>query len=267
MAAATAESPVPDPVALTFDVWDTLIVDDSDEPARAAAGLPPKAQARRAAFAAMVARVRPDLDPAAVDAAFTFAEETFRRWWKVEHHTPRVAARLDVALGQLGISARPADFDAVVASMEGLEVALPPRACDGVHAALAALAARHPLGIISDAIVTPGVGIRQILAHHDLLRHFTFCVFSDEVGASKPAPAVFAAAAAGLGVAPHQLIHVGDREANDIAGPLAVGARALLYTGAIDRRGDTPTAATAHFSHYDQLPALIAALVGDRHDA
>ena len=51
-----------------------------------------------------------------------------------------------------------------------------------------------------------------------------------------------------------------------VAGPLAVGARAVLYTGAVDRRDNKPTAASAVATHYDQLPALIDALVGDRHD-
>ncbi len=32
--------------AITFDFWDTLAADDSDEPKRAALGLPAKAQAR-----------------------------------------------------------------------------------------------------------------------------------------------------------------------------------------------------------------------------
>ena len=253
---------MPEPLVLTFDVWDTLIIDDSDEEIRAARGLLPKPAARRAAFREALWAEHPSLPAETIDAAYEIGEVAFRRWWKEEHHTPPVNARLDVALGHLGLP-RPAGFDALVQQLQQMEVELPPRACEGVREALSTLAGRYRLGIISDAIVTPGTGIRQILAQHGLLEFFSVFVFSDEAGASKPSPKVFAAAATGFGLPVTQIVHIGDREVNDIAGPLAVGARALLYTGAIDRRGATPTQATAHFSHYADLPALVATLSGE----
>ncbi len=36
---------------ITFDFWDTIAVDDSDEPKRAARGLPTKSEARAQLFA------------------------------------------------------------------------------------------------------------------------------------------------------------------------------------------------------------------------
>ena len=59
---------------------------------------------------------------------------------------------------------------------------------------------RYPLGIVSDAVVTPGLQLRRILQELGLLHYFAVCVFSDEAGASKPAASVFHRAAAGLGV-------------------------------------------------------------------
>ena len=38
-------------MAVTFDFWDTLAADDSDEPKRAERGLPTKAEARAHLFA------------------------------------------------------------------------------------------------------------------------------------------------------------------------------------------------------------------------
>ena len=195
---------------------------------------------------------------AAAEAAVEAANARFRHHWKVEHHTPCVSDRLAVGFEVLGIARTPG-FDALVGAWENMEVQIPPDLVPGIGDCLEALHQSVKIGIISDAIVTPGVGLRQILGDYGLLRHFDHFVFSDEAGAAKPAPRVFDLACAGLGVAPGELLHIGDREANDIAGPVAYGAHCVLYTGAIDRRapGET-TQADAVVSHMAQMPAAIA---------
>jgi putative hydrolase of the HAD superfamily len=227
--------------AISFDFWDTLVVDDSDEPSRVVKGLPPKSVARRRLFVDSVLRSSPALRVEAVEGAYAYAQSRFRHHWKVEHRTPSVADRLALGLEQLSIDA-PADFDAVVHGFETMEVTTPPQLVPNIGEALQALSERYILGIISDAIVTPGRGLREILGSYGLLDYFKAPVFSDEVGAAKPSPVVFQAACEGLGVAPFELVHVGDREANDIAGPQAFGAKAVLYTGAIDRGSATSKA-------------------------
>ena len=122
------------------------------------------------------------------------------------------ADRLRDVYATLGLAPTPG-FDDLVETFASMEVVVPPRACEGAAEALAALAARWPLGIVSDAIVTPGSHLRKLLDLHGLQGFFGAFAFSDEVGASKPSPKVFEAVAAGLGVAPHELVHVGDREA------------------------------------------------------
>ena len=49
--------------AVTFDFWDTLVIDDSDEPARAARGLPTKVETRRQLFVEEVLRHQPGVSP------------------------------------------------------------------------------------------------------------------------------------------------------------------------------------------------------------
>lgn len=244
--------------AVTFDLWDTLLVDDSDEPLRAARGLPPKAQAREQSFVDEVLRHHPELGEARAREALRQANAAFDRMWKQEHQTPSVRARLGDALALLGLRATPG-LDGVVELWEQLEVQVPPRLAPGAAEVIAALKGRYSLGVISDAIVTPGRGLRQILAHHGLLAAFTSFVFSDEAGASKPSPQVFARAAAELGLPPHQIAHVGDRAANDVDGPRAAGFRAVLYTGVIDR-GAGQDRADAVCAHHDALPGLLASL-------
>ena len=244
---------------ITFDFWDTIVDDDTDEPKRAARGLPTKASARRGSFVDEILRHYPAMDPAAAGAAFDHAQATFRHHWKIEHHTPCVADRLTVGFERLGIPRTPG-FDALVAEWEGMEVSIPPNLVPGIEQCLGALKGQYRIGIISDAIVTPGVGLRQILKDYGLLHYFDHFVFSDEAGAAKPAARVFELATEGLGVAPSELAHVGDRPANDIAGPNAYGAYSVLYTGVVDRRTDNCAAASVVVGHMDDLPHAIAAL-------
>ncbi len=97
--------------------------------------------------------------------------------------------------------------------------------------AVAAAAARVPVGLISDAGFSPGASLRVLLARHGFDRYFRTMVFSDEVGASKPQPVTFQTAAAALGVAPHEIFHIGDLEPTDIAGIRQLGGTAGLFAG------------------------------------
>lgn len=243
--------------AITFDLWDTLVVDDSDEADRAAAGLASKPEARAAALVAEV-QAHHDVPEATIRQAFDAANAWFRHAWKVEHHTPHLSERLGRAYQELGLDRTPG-FDDLVEHLASMEVVHPPRTTPNVRACLEALKGRWPLGIVSDAIVTPGSHLRRLLAQHELDGFFDHFVFSDEVGASKPDPAVFAAAAEGLGVDVAGIVHIGDREANDIAGPVAAGCRGVLYVGAIDR-GRQGTRAAAVCEDLADLPDLLAAL-------
>ncbi len=79
--------------AITFDFWDTIVDDDSDEPKRAAQGLPDKATSRLRLLTAEINRHHPNLSPSQIEQAFNHANERFRHHWKVEHFTPVVAER------------------------------------------------------------------------------------------------------------------------------------------------------------------------------
>ena len=128
-----------------------------------------------------------------------------------------------------------------------------------MHAALDELSLHYKLGIISDTIHTTGRGLRYLLQRQGLLRFFNYMLFSDEIGASKPEPEVFRQAAFGLGAAPHQIVHIGDRESNDIIGPLSIGMNAILFTGVKDR-GSASTRANAVCRTYAALPGIVRRL-------
>jgi HAD superfamily hydrolase (TIGR01549 family) len=244
--------------AITFDFWDCIAVDDSDEPKRKAAGLPTKSAARAALFTDEVLAHHPEIGLVRAAAAYAETERVFRHHWKVEHHTPSVAERLAVGFADLDIQRTPS-FDALVESFSMMEVRIPPDVVPDAPDVIRALSGRYPLGIISDAIVTPGVGLRQLLDSYGILDCFSHFVFSDEAGAAKPARKVFDLAAAGLDTPLDHLVHIGDRESNDIVGPRDAGAHAILITASIDR-GQEGTRANAVCERYVDLPSIIASL-------
>ena len=159
----------------------------------------------------------------------------------------------------LGRELPAADFEALITEQSDMEVEIPPCVIEGSRAALEELAGRYRLCLVSDAVFTPGRSLRKILAAHDLERFFEVMIFSDEVGRSKPHPVAFEAAASGLGVALPEMAHVGDRQHNDIAGPQALGMKAVLFVGSrpADRDGTT---ADAICERHAELPAIIDGL-------
>ena len=245
---------------VTFDFWDTIVDDDTDEPRRASEGLKSKADARLSTFVDEVLAHHPQVGRDAAVAGFEHAQATFRHHWKVEHHTPCVADRLGEGFAHLGIERTPG-FDGVVHAWETMEVEIPPNLVPGIEDCLRSLHGRYKIGIISDAIVTPGTGLRQVLRDYGLFQYFDHFVFSDEAGAAKPAARVFDLATAGLGVSANELAHVGDRPANDIAGPNAYGCHSVLYTGVVDRRGSGDPAPSVVVSHMNDLSAAIDRIV------
>jgi putative hydrolase of the HAD superfamily len=75
--------------------------------------------------------------------------------------------------------------------------------------------------------------LRPLLATLDLARFFESATISCEAGFAKPAPEIFAAAAARLALPPNAILHVGDSRREDVEGARAAGFRTAL----VDRAG------------------------------
>jgi putative hydrolase of the HAD superfamily len=252
--------------AITFDFWDTIAVDDSDEPKRAALGLPTKAEARVQLFAERIVARYPHISFEQAAEAYRKATQQFRHDWHNNHTTPGVPARLHDAYTFLGLKPAPGEYarlvreiDELVREIETMEIRIPPNFADGVHNTLSLLAEDYKLGIVSDTIHTHGRGLRHLLMQQGILQYFSYFVFSDEVGAAKPSLQVFRQASLGLGFPPWQMVHIGDRESNDVTGPLSIGMRAILFTGIIDR-GSAKTRAHAVCRNFRDLPAIVRRL-------
>jgi putative hydrolase of the HAD superfamily len=246
--------------ALSFDLWDTLILDDSDEPERKAKGLRSKKAERRYVTWEALNRVEP-IPLERVSLAYDVVDAAFNEVWHRQEVTWTIERRIAVLLGGLGRTLPDTDLQKLIRSHETMEVEIPPDPIPGVDSALAELHRRYRLCVLSDVIVTPGRNLKKLLEHHGLARHFDAFTFSDEVGRSKPHRDMFAAAARALGVDFQEMVHVGDRQHNDIAGAQALGLKAVLFTGSrdADRSGTT---ADAVCERYADLSRLVEKLAG-----
>ncbi len=244
--------------AITFDLWDTMIADETDEPKRSAQGLSSKPKARRELMHAALER-HGAIAYETVACAYDVADAAFNKVWKGHSVTWTVAERLAVLLIGLGRELPGETFAEVVAATENMEGEVPPDAIPGIAEALEALSARYKLGVVSDALVSPGRVLRKVLAHHGLERYFSGFVFSDEIDCSKPDPRMFHTAAEQLGVEMESMVHIGDRDHNDVKGPQALGMKAVLFT-AVRNADENNTSADAICADHADLPAIIERL-------
>ena len=244
--------------AVTFDLWDCLFHDDSDEAKRAAAGRPTKAQERRQLVHDALAKEAP-IDRTLVDRVYDAVDLAFRKCWHDQHVTWTVRERIEIILGGLGRTLPESALAEVVERHETMELEFRPNPAPGALEALRALHGKYPLAIVSDAIFSPGRSLRELLRGEGMLEHFDYFVFSDEIGHSKPHRAVFDAVAGHFNIPVESIVHIGDRPHNDLGGPHAVGARGVLLTVVKQRPldGHTPDATCAN---YAELPAILDSL-------
>jgi putative hydrolase of the HAD superfamily len=201
--------------AVTFDLWNTLIVEKNYTELRVEAF-------RKALLGEGISRTLEE-----VLKAHEAATARYNRVWAEEHrHFPN-EERLNLSLELLGVEL-PNDVKAHVAR-EFAEAFLrdPPELNYGVEETVRCLSAKMKLGIISDTGFTPGSVIRRYLAEKGLLSFFSAMVFSDELGYCKPDVRAFRRALGLLRVTPAEAVHVGDLLRTDVAGAKAAGMKAV----------------------------------------
>ena len=243
---------------VTFDLWDTIIDDESDEPKRVQQGLRSKPDERHHLVLEALNKHK-SISSADLAVGYGVVNAAFLKCWKGHSITWTAKERLSVLLWGLDRILPEAEFNALAHAQERLELDVPPNPIVGAKEAVAELASRYKLCVISDTIITSGVGLREWLEMHDMKQFFSGFAFSDEVGNSKPSRAMFASAASQLGAEFSQMVHIGDRDHNDIKGPQALGMKGVLFTAKRDMDKDTTSANVICQRHAD-LPSIIDAL-------
>lgn len=114
-----------------------------------------------------------------------------------------------------------------------LDAALP--ADPAAESVLQALKGRGcALGLISNTAMTSGATFRVHLTRLGLLQYFDSLTFSDEIGYAKPSDRVFQHSLDALGIPPEAAVHVGDDRAADVGGALKAGLRAIWIARPLD---------------------------------
>jgi putative hydrolase of the HAD superfamily len=210
--------------AVTFDLWQTLILDTPE-------GLRQARADRVHGIHDVLAREGIAVEVAAVDQAYDAVGAKLEEVW---------SARRDVgSRGQVRLLLECLGLDGAVPAEGGLMEALDQAYCLPILSALPVpnagaldvlrLLSSHgfALGLVCNTGRTPGKMLRLILERLGLARYLGALSFSDEVGLRKPHPEIFRRTLTALGVAAAEAVHIGDDPATDVAGARAVGMRAI----------------------------------------
>lgn len=209
--------------AVTFDLWQTLMLDSKDQAHK-------RGSLRAERMHQILARASRDVPRETVDQVLQGIWQEWQTAYWDRNVDPGFDAqivwlreRLDVApdehdlIGEL----RHAYIDPIFA--------VPPTLEPDAIPALTRLQARGvPLGLICNTSVTPGFALRRLLAGWGLQHLLPVQLYSDELHLRKPEAGVFHEAARQLGVDVAGLLHVGDSAEADVQGATGAGASALL---------------------------------------
>jgi FMN phosphatase YigB (HAD superfamily) len=235
--------------AVTFDCWNTLLVDHALDAARAL---------RVAALIEAAASRGVALDEARALAAIRASHARHVELWSrgvgsgslemAGWSLESVGVRDASLAPELGHRFEEAGLAGSVAALPGAGAALEALRRDGVRTAL-----------VCDTGFSGGRIVRQFLARVGLLELLEVQVFSNEVGVPKPDRRMFAAALEPLGVAAEAAVHVGDLRRTDVQGGRAAGMGTVRIHAVYDDRDDFPEADALVATHADLLGALTAA--------
>jgi putative hydrolase of the HAD superfamily len=186
------------------------------------------------------------MDAAAIDMAYP----TANAFMDSENAIRRIAARTETERGEFF-----ARYEQLLLATAGHDVSLedadhiwrrvrdaPKRLGlypDALPAVQALAADGRAVGVISNM----GTELHQMVEELGLADHVSVTVSSDEVGVSKPHPAVFQTALDRAGVAAGEALHVGDGYESDVVGARNAGIHPLLLIrkAGLQAPADCPT--------------------------
>ena len=206
--------------ALTFDYWDTLYEGGA---------VPGRIALRRTAVGALLGAYGRALPDDQLRALYEESGREAERWWSEEQRGYRTDERLRWILDRAAVKPRERceHLATAVDAVDNALLMLPPAMLAGAWQMLRTLARLFTLGVISDTGFASGRAQDRLLEKDAARGFFAATIYSMDVGHAKPRPEIFAAAVDRLGVAPGEILHVGDNERTDVRGALAAGFRAV----------------------------------------
>ena len=118
------------------------------------------------------------------------------------------------------------------------------------------------IGLISNTGMTPGSTFREFLEQHRVLDFFDVMTFSDEVRLAKPSDEIFLMTLRDMDAAPQETVHVGDHVLNDVVGAKRCGLKTVWITGFYENENpeDQETHPDATVADLGQVPQAVAQL-------
>lgn len=211
-------------IAVTFDLWDTLIKEVPGGSERVAS-------LRTHKIAGLLDDIGRPHDIEEIDEAYrktgTFLELTWdkARDMPVRDHVLFMLSCIECRLPGKMTNEDISEVERIYA--ESI-LEQPPELLPGAKDALRAVSEKgYKMGLISNTGKTPGSTLRTVMDRMGILQHFQVTTFSNEIMVRKPAEAAFKVTLEQLKVLPKAAAHVGDDPDKDIAGAKRVGMHAV----------------------------------------
>jgi len=239
---------------VTFDWWGTIAV------------IPPREEAaplRDLRLSRLGSRLRErgvDLEPSILRDAYERQGQVLEEHWAL-HRELSSEEQIHLFLRFAGLDPNdPALVPAVADALGGAILDRRPQIFPNLEATMATLASRGlAIGLISNTGRSWGRYLSQLQDDLGIGRHFRFRGYSDELRLRKPDPRIFRAALHGLGLAPQEVVHIGDDVTADVAGAAAVGMRTVWFNTGFWPGASTDRADGEIRDHGD-LPAVLEGL-------
>ena len=222
------------PDLICIDFWNTLV--------RATSNGEIRRKVRHDALARLAVAYDKTITEQMVQEANKLASERFDEIWYGQQRTPTTLELVQIIMDHLNLQPSREELQDLVIAYQDSLMAGPPETVAGIHDALDELSRMAPLAIISDTMYSPGRVLRAFLQEQGLGQFFSFYVFSDETGVSKPHPKAYNTALEYAKADPARSWHIGDIQKTDILGAKGVGMKAILFTGLSDKDRNENTA-------------------------
>lgn len=238
-------------VAVTFDLWDTLI---QERPG----GSDKVAKIRVAGIRSALTSAGLPHGPEEIMTAHEKTGQFLGMVWAKSRDlsvTDQVLFMLTSIDAKLPGRLRPEDLRRIEKAYSDSLLENPPRLLPGAREALTRTRdSGYRIGLISNTGRTPGSTLRAVMERMDILEFFDATTFSNEILVRKPAEGAFWTTLGALKAAPRTAVHIGDDPESDIMGAKRVGMKAIQVLA--DGRRQSPEADLAVRS-LETVPAIL----------
>ncbi|MGD9345773.1 MAG: HAD family hydrolase [Candidatus Aminicenantes bacterium] len=233
---------------LTFDCWDTLIIDDEGRDEKMMRYLDFVCQENGISLA--------DKDIADAWAK----EDKLREEYVIANHkTKNAIQRTETLLDLLDIELPASEVGRIATYFDKVALNVKPPRVPHVDEVLKVLFYKFRLAVICNGGFHSADTVRQILDTHKLLDFFSWLSFSDEMEVAKPHRRIFEYTVEKLGCRTKDSVHIGDSEYSDIVGAKNAGMKAILFAG-INPKYRNDTTADCVVDSYSELFGVLERL-------